>query len=426
VTRLEDLLERAAQVESVSFDSDAIRAAARRRRARNRAAAALSTVVLVAAALAGWMALGGDDDRDGELATDDGSVAGVDVVGLWELLAVSEVRVVEEEGVYLEFDQDGSLRGFDGCNGFSMTWSASDGHLLASPSGQSGRKLCPRRPGDVELIELLLSGPQVGTFSGEEGTLQLSTDDRFVAFARVPDSPLPGTDPSVAEQRAFDFLEAVSVGDWAVAANYLESSGGSPVEFGADIDGGPYADTEIGRVIRLEPALADARDLPGLIEAWCTRHGGVCSRPLQVAASSPMSETRPDRIVEVDVEHPAQGTPIPVEVSVGWFEGEWHLRDLPGVMSESQLPDRAPDVRGVVELPDGFPDSPQLVEVSDNYYLGMSLAGEAPVIVRGDGGTMSVSELREGDRVAVWTEGGCRESNPVQCDVAAIELIARP
>lgn len=325
MTSLEKLLGRAGHVESVSFDADVIRAAVERRRARRRGAAAALAVVLVAGVVTGWAVLAGDSDDTVDVATESGVVGGVDLIGRWELQAVSEVRVVQEEGVFLEFDRNGTLSGFDGCNDFSTTWSAAGDRLEVGPAIESDAQEC-LLPGGFGLIELLVAGPTVGEFSGQEGSLQLTVDGRFVAFgiATTEDD-----DADLAEAVALDFLEAVSVDDWARAAQHLESSGASPVELGSDVEGGPYADAEIGRVIRLEPALAEARDLPGLVEAWCARHGGPCTTPLWTRPATDDGTTGADFVIEVHMKNPNPGPALWMRVLVSRFEGEWYVQDLP-------------------------------------------------------------------------------------------------
>ena len=95
--------------------------------------------------------------------------------------------------------------------------------------------------------------------------------------------------------------------------------------------------------------------------------------------------------------------------------------------SGAEVPNRPPDVTGLVGLGDEYAAPPYLIEPSDGYYLGMSLLVGDPVVVRGqDGEPLAGSELREGDEVAVWVDGGCQESFPVQCDVVALQVTEGP
>lgn len=87
---------------------------------------------------------------------------------------------------------------------------------------------------------------------------------------------------------------------------------------------------------------------------------------------------------------------------------------------DDELPDREPDATGVVAQP-----TRSLAASSDAYYEGMGLSrndGE-PIVVGLDGNVLSVTDLADGDEIAVWVEGGCAESYPVQCDVVAIHII---
>src|SRR5690606_21756849 len=58
---------------------------------------------------------------------------------------------------------------------------------------------------------------------------------------------------------------------------------------------------------------------------------------------------------------------------------------------------------------------------ADRYYAGMAVTSStvdgSPTVVSGP--VASVDELRAEDVVWLWIPGGCRESNPVQCDIAA-------
>jgi hypothetical protein len=84
------------------------------------------------------------------------------------------------------------------------------------------------------------------------------------------------------------------------------------------------------------------------------------------------------------------------------------------------VPDRAPDVTGVVRVADG---GPVLADPSDSYFEGMSLVRGDPVVVHGDeSGETTPADLRDGDAVEVWIEDGCAESFPVQCTVVALRV----
>jgi hypothetical protein len=93
---------------------------------------------------------------------------------------------------------------------------------------------------------------------------------------------------------------------------------------------------------------------------------------------------------------------------------------------DASLPVRDPDAIGVVgagvgdSQPTGF-----LAQSSDSYYEGMGLgrSDSEPLVVGPDGDVLSVTDLNNGDEIAVWVAGGCAESDPVQCDVVAIRVI---
>jgi hypothetical protein len=86
-------------------------------------------------------------------------------------------------------------------------------------------------------------------------------------------------------------------------------------------------------------------------------------------------------------------------------------------------PDGPATVTGIVEFVADAPDALRLAEPSDAYYQGMSL-GSITALVRGtDGRLLTTDDLEAGDHIAVWTEGGCAESFPVQCTILAIEVL---
>lgn len=82
------------------------------------------------------------------------------------------------------------------------------------------------------------------------------------------------------------------------------------------------------------------------------------------------------------------------------------------------VPDRAPDVTGVVAVREG---TPVLTDASDAYFEGMGLLRGDPVVVRGTG-EVAADELQPGDAVEVWTGDACAESYPVQCGILAVRL----
>jgi hypothetical protein len=174
---------------------------------------------------------------------------------------------------------------------------------------------------------LVAVGPQAGDRIADVERLvnSVTIGDRTASG----DGPGPNADETAAERAALEFFGALARSDWVRAARFLESPGSSPVEFGSDIAGGPYEGTEIGRLIESEPDLADAGDLPGLLQVWCERHPRTCTPPVEATALTRVHESRNDYVVEVKLEAPGGEEFGIVRVTVGWFEGERYLRDLP-------------------------------------------------------------------------------------------------
>ena len=92
---------------------------------------------------------------------------------------------------------------------------------------------------------------------------------------------------------------------------------------------------------------------------------------------------------------------------------------------DGELPDREADVTGLVGTGAEYPASPHLLEPTDDYYLGMGLLRGDPIVRGADGMPLSSSDLEAGDEVAVWIDGGCAESFPVQCDVVALVVTSQ-
>lgn len=83
-------------------------------------------------------------------------------------------------------------------------------------------------------------------------------------------------------------------------------------------------------------------------------------------------------------------------------------------------PERDHDVSGVVGVGDEYGNPPYLTQPSDDHYLGMFLLSGDPLVRGWDGSPMTASDLREGDHISVWVEGGCQESFPVSCGVVEV------
>ena len=92
------------------------------------------------------------------------------------------------------------------------------------------------------------------------------------------------------------------------------------------------------------------------------------------------------------------------------------------VPAQTGVPERAPDVAGVLAFGDGAVGSPHLQRATDGYYEGMNVLLGDPIVVDADGDALDRSELADGDGVEVWIDGACAESFPVQCRIAAVRV----
>lgn len=85
------------------------------------------------------------------------------------------------------------------------------------------------------------------------------------------------------------------------------------------------------------------------------------------------------------------------------------------------VPDRDPDVTGVVARTAG--EDPTIGAASDAYFEGMALLRGDPVVVdAASGDELTAADVVDGAEVAVWVEGPCAESYPVQCTVVALRI----
>lgn len=84
------------------------------------------------------------------------------------------------------------------------------------------------------------------------------------------------------------------------------------------------------------------------------------------------------------------------------------------------VPDREPDVSGVVERTG---TGAVLTEPSDDYFDGMSLVSAETTFVGADGAPIESDGLASGDEVEVWVVDACAESFPVQCDVVTVRVV---
>lgn len=86
--------------------------------------------------------------------------------------------------------------------------------------------------------------------------------------------------------------------------------------------------------------------------------------------------------------------------------------------SDGPVPSGEPDVTATVSR---TASTVVLTDVDDEYFRGMALRADTPVV---DGaGDTTTQALRDGDRVRVWIDGGCAESYPVRCTVAAVQVV---
>lgn len=178
------------------------------------------------------------------------------------------------------------------------------------------------------------SGAPEGTSTSASGEDATEVDGDTDARVEESRDSAAVVEAGRAEAMVRDFFDAVASRDWERAAGHFGSSGSHPLEFGADIAGTPYENTELGSLIRREPELSDARDLAGLLRAWCERHDGLCS-PVDRVTDVAQLDARPTHLVSVRLRD-SDGNVVEVEngssvfaLTVGWYEGERYLTDLP-------------------------------------------------------------------------------------------------
>jgi heat shock protein HslJ len=180
MNNLQDMLSSAAHERPVGFDHRDVqqRATARRRRRQAaRVGAAGAGLAVLAVFFVSFGDTGADDDVD--VASSAEAQHESRLAGRWTALAYSAV-VVPPQGVYVQFDDDGRLEGDDGCNEFTAEWEVHDDRLVVD-NLQSDGEACEV---DIRLRELLLAGPQIGSFDGDDESLELRAGDDFIAFGR--------------------------------------------------------------------------------------------------------------------------------------------------------------------------------------------------------------------------------------------------
>jgi heat shock protein HslJ len=225
MTALQELLERAAETETVRFGAADVRRRVQRRSRRRRSAMAAVALVLIAGATVWAVTTRTGDTADRtDVATGPGdSETGDDIEGVWAPIAYSAV-VVPPPGVYIELEGDGTLYGNDGCNSFSATWSVDRGHLIVGEIEQTLQACDPEQ--DTHLIDILRDQPEIAqpatSVDGERATLELHSDRGFVAFEPAnevpPDAPgldspcspiIEAEDPNVNELERAGLADAV-------------------------------------------------------------------------------------------------------------------------------------------------------------------------------------------------------------------------
>ena len=229
MTRLEELLERAAEPQPIGFDSATIGARVRKRRRVRRSVLVVTSVVLVVGAAA--LAVSRDDRQTVTYGSGDDAI---ELVGRWSASAASAARFekrLEEQleridaeierqrdlverssgaektvqanvlgtllqqrndlqtsrgpwsGVYLDLREDGTLGGFDGCNDFSGHWTVEEDRLAVT---QLVGAKNPCAPGsDTGLQVVLNAGPTIKVPADGSADLELRSPSGVASFDRA-------------------------------------------------------------------------------------------------------------------------------------------------------------------------------------------------------------------------------------------------
>ena len=119
-------------------------------------------------------------------------------------------------------------------------------------------------------------------------------------------------------------------------------------------------------------------------------------------------------------EPPATSSPPPASAGTAPSVSE-PSADQPSVTTA-----RIPSVRGVLEPVEKMPFTPfRLVDVSKVYFDRMTLTILEDVsLTSPTGQPISPSDLEAGMTVDVWLAGGCDDTLPVRCALAAIRVVA--
>ena len=184
MTSLQELLERAADAEPVRLTLDDVRHRARQRRRTRRAL--LGGVCAIAVAV-GVVAV---EQQDVDQVDVGGPIESLGLERRWIALYSNGIPVAPEDA-YIEFRDDGTVVGSDGCNTFDGRFTVG-GERLVIADLEATEADCTRVE-EVALIEILLADPTVTTVGGAVGTLRLGSNDYgFVAFDAAEAGPEEG------------------------------------------------------------------------------------------------------------------------------------------------------------------------------------------------------------------------------------------
>lgn len=146
------------------------------------------------------------------------------------------------------------------------------------------------------------------------------------------------------------------------------------------------------------------------------------------------------RVVEIDGQSlPATMDLLPGRINISVADGavvaattegcEELTDDSPTWMQQACDPDPeadGPDSFGKLIAGEGDGLALEVGFNADEYYQGMAVTADDMTMLRDTtGAPLAADELVDGDVVWIWTTGGCNESSPVQCDMAAI-VVDRP
>ena len=191
MTRLGSVLTEAAEDAPIGFEVDDIRRRVGQRRRRRTVGGSVAFLVVVASVALAFTV----EQPDDQVEAIGGATQGINVVGRWTPIAYSNVTT-GAIGAYLEFDEDGGFKGFNGCNGFSGAWRLDDDRLRVGDIVEN-LNACSPETVVAPMAALLSDRPTVSRFDGQADTLQLSSPSGYIAFERNTD-PTEPTETSTA------------------------------------------------------------------------------------------------------------------------------------------------------------------------------------------------------------------------------------